>query len=281
MPALGNHEYYGGPGDLGGYGADAARRALAKYASYFSRPPYYTVNHGPIALIVLDTNNGKPERSAMDTNWFLSDTSPEWQPGSAQWEWLERELAKAQREKAFSFVMFHAAPYSSGIHGKPPGLADGENFSSGWPIRELTPLFLQYGVDAVFNGHDEMYEHSVVPGQESMPDGSQAQHSVHFFTVGIGGDGLRGSEPGVRNPYRVFSADRDAPEVYDADGMLLDGGKHYGHLAIDVGRTDDGRWEARFEPAYVFPVFRNRDDAPVFETRVYDDVLVLTNDRDR
>ena len=278
VPALGNHEYYGGPGDLGGYGGEASRRALAKYESYFGRPPYYVLDHDPIALIVLDTNNGKPERSSTDTNWYLGDTGPDWQSGSEQREWLEQVLATAQKQKAFTFVMFHPAPYSSGIHGLPPGVGDGENFSSGLPLRELTPMFLQYGVDAVFTGHDEMYEHSVVPGTEILTDGSQRQHSVHFFTVGIGGDGLRGSEPGVNNSYRQFSADRDSPEVYSEAGVLQDGGKHYGHLTVDVSHADDGTWQARFEPFYIFPVMNTEGDVQAFETRQYNDVLLLTSD---
>lgn len=282
VPALGNHEYYGGPGEFGGYGGEASRRALRKYTSFFDRPPYYSFNHGPIALIVLDLNNGKPERSATDTNWFLNDMAPEWRAGSEQREWLLRVLADAQRDKAFTFVMFHAAPYSSGIHGKPPGVGDGQNFSSGLPIRELTPLFMQFGVDAVFSGHDEMYEHSVVHGEETTSDGSRAKHAIHFFTVGIGGDGLRGSEPGVDNPYRVYSADRDSAERYDAEGVLLDGGKHYGHLAVDIRRADDGTFEAHFQPVYVFPlVGRQEGEPPTFETRVYDDALVLTSRRAR
>lgn len=31
---------------------------------------------------------------------------------------------------------------------------------SGYPVRSLTPVFMQYGVDAVFSGHDEMWERS-------------------------------------------------------------------------------------------------------------------------
>ena len=41
-------------------------------------------------------------------------------------------------------------------------------------LRELTPLFIRYGVDAVFNGHDELYEHSAVAGSEILPDGGEA-----------------------------------------------------------------------------------------------------------
>ncbi|MEJ2275950.1 MAG: metallophosphoesterase, partial [Woeseiaceae bacterium] len=164
VPALGNHDYYGGPGDLGGYGEIGVSRALARFRAYFEREPFYVHEHGPVALIVIDTNNGLPERSPQDTNWYLDNMAPPWQPSSPQYEWLERALAEAQREKAFTFVMFHPSPYTSGIHGRPPGVGDGQNFSSGLPLRALTPLFLRYGVDAVFNGHDEMYEHSVVDG---------------------------------------------------------------------------------------------------------------------
>ncbi|MEJ2275945.1 MAG: metallophosphoesterase, partial [Woeseiaceae bacterium] len=212
VPALGNHDYFGGPGDLGGYGSIGVSRALARYRAYFEREPFYVHEHGPVALIVLDTNNGLPERSLQDTNWYLDNMAPPWQPSSPQYEWLERALAEAQREKAFTFVMFHASPYTSGVHGRPPGVGDDENFSSGLPLRALTPLFLRYGVDAVFNGHDEMYEHSVVAGTEEREAGETAPHSVHYFTVGIAGDGLRGPDPLADNPQRVFLADTDAPE---------------------------------------------------------------------
>ncbi len=280
VAALGNHDYYGGPGDLGGYGGAASQRAVSKFKSYFGRPNYYVLNHGPIALIVLDANNGKPERSPTDTNWYLSDTAPDWQEGSAQMEWLQQALAEAQRDKAFTFVMFHPAPYSSGVHGRAPGVGDAENFASGRPLQALTPLFLRYGVDAVFNGHDEMYEHSSVRGMETTTDGSQVQHSVHFFTVGIGGDGLRGSDPGVSNPYSLFTANENSPEIYSDKGVLQDGGKHYGHVLVDVSSNEDGHWQARIEPVYVFPVMNAHGELEAFERRIYDDVLELEVGRD-
>ena len=279
VPAPGNHDYFGGPGQHGGYGGEASRRAVSKYRAYFGRPLYYVLDHGPIALIVLDTNNGKPERSPTDTNWYLNDTAPDWQEGSEQWKWLQQALADAQRDKAFTFVMFHPAPYSSGIHGRPPGVGDGENFSSGWPQRVLTPMFLRYGVDAVFTGHDEMYEHSVLQGEEAMADGSSRAHTLHFFTVGIGGDGLRGIDPLASNPHSLFTADRNAPEIYSDAGVLQDGGRHYGHLLVDVSREAGESWQARFEPVYIFPVMSPEGEVQAFESRHYDDVLVLKNDR--
>jgi 3',5'-cyclic AMP phosphodiesterase CpdA len=277
VAALGNHDYYGGPGDLGGYGGAASQRAVSKFQSYFGRPNYYVLNHGPIALIVLDVNNGKPERSSTDTNWYLSDVAPDWQEGSAQMEWLMQALAEAQRDKAFTFVMFHPAPYSSGVHGRVPGVGATENFASGRPLQALTPLFMRYGVDAVFNGHDEMYEHSLVQGMETLMDGHQVEHSVHFYTVGIGGDGLRGPDPGLENPYGSFMADRDSPESYDANGVLQNGGKHYGHLLVDVRHRDDGQWEAYLQPVIAFPRMNAQGEVQAYEPRGYRDALTLTS----
>lgn len=277
IPALGNHDYYGGPGDFGGYGVSGTARALSKFNRYFDRSPYYVFEHGPVSLIVIDGNNGIPERSDQDTNWYLDGTAPGFDASSEQWQWLEIQLAKAQREKAFTFVMFHAAPYTSGVHGRTPGTGDGENFASGLPLQVLTPLFLRYGVDAVFNGHDEMYEHSIVDGLEDTADGSQVEHTVHFYTVGIGGDGLRGPDPIAQNPQRVFLAHADSREVWRDDGVLLDGGKHYGHLDVRVSRVEDGSWTAVLRPIYLFPLMNTDGDVQSFEPREYDDEVRLEN----
>jgi 3',5'-cyclic AMP phosphodiesterase CpdA len=285
FPALGNHEYYGGPKTLGGYSDAASRRAIAKYRTYFALPDadgangssqkhYYATSHGPLTLIVLDTNNGMLHHSANDTNW-RSQAATAWNDESGQLAWLRRQLARAQRESAFTFVMFHQAPYSSGVHNQPPGEAEGQDYLSGVPLRELTPLFLRYGVDAVFNGHDEVYEHSVIRGAEQTVDGADRPHELHYLVVGIGGDGLRGSFAGVSNAHKVFSAHADAAEVYDKAGNLLAGGKHYGHLEVNIERDASGCWQARIEPVHVFPVTGSATESPRFERRVYDDVTTV------
>jgi hypothetical protein len=95
--------------------------------------------------------------------------------------------------------------------------------------------------------------------------------------VGIGGDGLRGPVPGVENPHRRFLAHDDAPEIRDADGRLIDGGKHYGHLEINVTPLQDGSWQARLDPVYLFPVTDAAGRVVRFERRLYDDALVLSS----
>jgi len=292
IPALGNHEYFAGPGALGQYGPEASRQAVDRYLTYFDLPAnnsgrqahrerYYTVNWNAVTLVVLDLNNGTPQRSSSDTNWFLlgdgeGGQAPDWKPGSEQYRWLEQALEQAQQNSAFTFVMFHHCPYSSGVHGLPPGERDGEDRLSGRPLRVLTPLFMRYGVDVVLTGHDEMYEHSLVPGQEILPGGKSREHALHVYDVGVGGDGLRGPISGLENPYRVFLAHQDAPEIRDDQGVLVDGGKHYGHLEVNVTASDSGAWEARLDMVYLFPV-AGEDGQYRFERRLYNDGTLLVS----
>jgi len=146
------------------------------------------------------------------------------------------------------------------------------------PLQALTPLFIEYGVDAVFSGHDEMYEHSIVTGFEIAPGGEKRRHETHFYDIGIGGDGLRGPVAGGLNPNQVFLADTDAPEVYGPDGVLKDGGKHYGHLEVNIEKQPDGQWQARLDAVYIFPVMDANGRVVNFARRLYDDSFTLTAD---
>ena len=292
LPALGNHDYFAGPGILGNYKTEYSEDAVRKYQTYFDFPDngsedethagrYYAIRYGPISLIVLDATDGMPHRSDQDTNWRLrgyddGGSAPDWHPGSEQHSWLKNELKRAQETGRFTFVMFHAAPYTVGVHGQPPGDGPGEDILSSVPLQALTPLLLSYGVDAVFSGHDEMYEHSVVPGLEILNDGTSRDHEIHFVDIGIGGDGLRGPVKTVLNPYQVFLAHTDAPEIYGPDGVLRDGGKHYGHLEVNVGKNSDGQWQAQVDAVYVFPLMDSNRQVLGFERRLYDDSFTLT-----
>lgn len=291
FPALGNHEYWGGPKASRVFQEWEAERGVAKYRSYFDLPPngmgphherYYSVDWGPVTVVVLDFNNGVPQRSDRDTNWFQraegeGGFAPSWSPGSLQYRWMEETLQRAQRDSPFTFVVFHYSPYSSGPHGLPAGEGEGRDRLSGVPLRVLTPLFQRYGVDVVINGHDEMYEHSVVPGEQVLPGGEVVGHEIHFYDVGIGGDGLRSPEAGLENPYAVYRAHNDSPEIYDDDGVLVDGGKHYGHMEVNVSPDEAGGWQARFDMIYVFPVTDAEGRVTRFERRLYDDSLTLTS----
>jgi hypothetical protein len=293
MAALGNHEYYEGT-YLGQYNQPGSERAVHRFLTYFETPPnhapdpeqkgrYYSLNYGPATFIVLDLCNNPPNGSEEDTNFYLlgegdpgGGHAPGFGPGSSQLIWLESQLKAAQSNSLFTFVVFHHAPYSSGPHGFPPGEGDTLDNQSGVPVRSLTPLFMQYGVDVVVSGHDEIWERSALTGTETGPGGIGGPHTIQFYDVGVGGDGLRGSVEGTDNPFQEFLVHSDVPEVWE-DGILMEGGKHYGHLEVDILPVEEFTWQAILTPVYVMPRFTPDDSAYTdFERMEYPDRVVLT-----
>lgn len=293
MPAPGNHDYYEGT-TMGQYNQPGSERAISRYLSYFEVPEnhspnigqegrYYSFSYGPVSFIALDLCNNSPNGSEEDTNYYLlgendpeGGDAPDFGVGSRQYMWLESELSSARERSIFTFVYFHHAPYSSGPHGFPPGEGELLDNQSGIPVRTLTPLFMEYGVDAVFSGHDEIWERSEVTGTERLPGGQEVTHLIHFYDVGTGGDGLRGPLEGTDNPFQAFLAHENAPEVW-VEGVLIEGGKHYGHLEVEVEPLNDSTWQATLSPVYVLPVYDPADSTyPGYERMLYDDTVILT-----
>lgn len=285
FPAIGNHENFGGPGAFGGYSADASNFGVGKYLTYFevpsngaSRPEhhgrYYRIDYGPITLITVDSSDGLPHQTESDTNHSLSGShAPDFNPGSEQYLWLEKQLQDAQQKARFTFVQFHHTPYGSGPHSVPFG-KEGFSGQSGIAMRVLTPLFQRYGVDAVLCGHDEMQERSLVSGAEKLPDGTEREHQIHFFDVGMGGDGLRGPSKNAENPFRKYLAHTDNPEVWDGK-RLVSGGKHYGHLEVNVAPDDMGKWKVTIEPVHAFPLMNSDGQVTGWERQVCNDVVEI------
>lgn len=277
LPALGNHEYFAGP-DNGKYTLPPVRATVRRYFTYFhpkgpgKNSHFYSQRLGPARIISLDSCDGTPHRTPADPNYLL-DAAPRETPGiqksSSQYEWLQNELASAQKEDAFTFVFFHHCPYSSGPHGVPPGTKPGQDTQSGQPLRAWTPLFMKYGVDALITGHDEMWERSQVEGTEVLPNGKTVPHSLQVYDVGVGGDGLRAAK--VANPNRKFLAQTGSPERWE-NGVLVDGGRHYGHLEVNIEPSGSG-WKATLDPVYIFP--KKDGDNWSFERRLYPDSLIL------
>lgn len=302
VAALGDHEMHGGPSsddpldDLGGYSGPASLLGSRKFLAYFEHPDngaadkrhigrYHRIDFGPVTLLTLDSTNGGSDGTDSDTNHLLdrgkAQHIPDCMPGSEQYAWLERELADAHERGAITFVQFHHAPFSAGPHGRAPGKGSGKDQQSGQPMRSLAPLLRKHDVRAVFSGHDELYEHSIVEG-------------VHYYDVGIGGDGLRGPEDGVLNERQIFIAHDHAPENWNGN-VLKQGGKHYGHLEVDVRRKEasegnDGAGSERsaeftvtITPVYVFPVLDPAKPGEIvaWERREYDDTLTFETGESR
>lgn len=274
MNSMGNHENFAGPGAFGGYGSGPSDYAAAKYTTYFESPTngaadpahegrYSRRDYGKVTLITLDSSNGGVQGSANDTNHYIDGTqAPDYAQGSEQYLWASAQLADARADGQIVFVQFHHAPYSVGPHGWPAGTGAGHDNQSGVPMRIYSPLFEQNDVAAVFTGHDEMYEHSIVNG-------------IHYFDIGSAGDGLRGPVAGLTNPYQVFLAHDDAPEVWSGK-QLLSGGKHYGHMEVNVTPLAGDQWKVDMLPVYVFPLMDANGTITGWERRVYNDAVTLT-----
>lgn len=255
FPAIGNWENFGARN--GGYAPASIRNARGKYKSYFSLPDnqspryqdaYYRVDYGFVTVITLDSSNGLPDNTDADTNVNINIETypgvdiPDINPGSAQWKWAEAQLKDAREKGQIIFVQFHHIPYSGGGHILPL-TAEGSSGQAGVPMRKYTPMFKKYGVVAVLCGHNEFLEHSVVEG-------------VHFWDVGIAGDGLgRPDEKDPRkfNEFSKWTAHNDAPEYWKGN-QLIEGGKHYGHLMIEVIPKKNNEFEVKMKPYHIFPV---------------------------
>lgn len=320
IPALGNWEAFGGVNGSYGFNERGVFNPVLgrlRFHRFFEFPSedqdqkhrqsYYRTDYGPVTILTLDSSNGTPDQKRSDfsdsqkvknkemteigTDTQENYTQAEYNsaggsdlsgfgPGSPQYQWLEKNLELAQSQGRLVFVQFHHIPYSSGEHGVPINheLATGQG---GVPMRILNPLFEKFGVIAVFAGHDELFERSFV---DEDGDGK----GVHYYDVGVAGDGMRGvkrnwiSSPLQTLDYNSFSkwtADQNSIEVWDNSGsnpVLLDGGKHYGHLEINVKKVKDGNKtfaQIDFEPVYAFPVMNSQYQLQRVERRVYNDPL--------
>jgi hypothetical protein len=101
-----------------------------------------------------------------------------------QLKWLEGELSKDTSDWKICF--FHHPPYSSGgKHG------------SDTKLREVVePLFLKYGVNAVFAGHEHFYERI------------KPQKGIYYFISGAGGK-LRDGDVRKGSPLTEKAFDTD------------------------------------------------------------------------
>ncbi len=289
MPTFGNHEYYAGP-NVDRSDQSGSEIGVQKYLNYFELPAnhdpikeheerYYSFNYGPATFIMLDVSNNSPEDSSSDTSFYLNNSlnsfSPGFAPHTRQYQWLEETLKDAQKRSLFTFIAFHHSPYSSGPHGRPAGNQDGAtDKQSGVPVRALTPLFMRYGVDAVLSGHDEMWERSEVSGEKVLLSGKKESHTIQFYDVGIGGDGLRKPRADVENPFQKFIASEDAPEIWEK-GELVSGGRHYGHLELDINLNPSNHWQATLKPIYILPVKDANDQYTNYLRKSYDDQITI------
>jgi len=279
--AMGNWETFGARN--GGYEPEAIHKSRRKSLAHIDGPPnnnpnyqdaYYRVDYGPVTVLTLDSTNGLPDDSDFDTNinidaaTYPGDDQPDINEGSDQWNWAMAQLKDARAKGQVIFVQFHHVPYSSGGHILPVS-AEGSSGQAGIPMRIYTPAFQEYGVVAVLCGHNEIFERSRVG-------------DVLFYDAGVAGDGLGGPDddrdPRHKNPWQAWIAHRNDPELWRGQ-QLLEGGRHYGHVEIDLVRAGDG-WDVTLTAVHVFPLNDGGGRVTGFERRAYSDVVRLTVDGD-
>jgi len=146
MGCMGNHEYSG--------------VLFQKYWPYpFVANRYFSFDYGPAHVVIIDQ--------------YVSYT-----PGSAQYTWLENDLASTA--KPWKFIILHEPGWSAGGHSNNTTVQD-----------TIQPLCLQYGVKVVFAGHNHYYARCEVDG-------------IHHVTTGGGGAPLYAASPSY--PFVVAEA---------------------------------------------------------------------------
>ncbi len=123
---------------------------------------YYTFQKGDVEFFALDTTDMDEEQLA----------------------WVEKELRKS--DSKWKICFFHHPLYSSGNrHGSDEELQT-----------LLEPLFIKYGVNAVFSGHDHFYQRI------------KPQHGIYYFISGAAGK-LRRSNIRKESDLTAVGFDRD------------------------------------------------------------------------
>ena len=110
-----------------------------------SKGSYYSFDYQGSHFISLNTNDTINE--GRNDSRGLSQT---------QIDWLKNDLEKAQDSK-FIVVMMHKGIYDAGGHCSN---IDGEDNDIQYIRNQLTPIFSEYDVDLVLQGHDHLYSRS-------------------------------------------------------------------------------------------------------------------------
>ncbi len=168
---VGNHElepWYSGDG----YGGYRERFALPDA----EQTTYYSFTHGNVAFLALDANDVAYEQAAS-----LGYTA------GAQTRWLTRRLAAFRADENIDFVVayFHHCGYCTA-----PAHSSDDGVRGTWG-----PLFDQYAVDLVINGHNHLYERTdpLKAGRATAkaPIGSTVTTTTHgttYIVAGCAGD---------------------------------------------------------------------------------------------
>lgn len=128
-----------------------------------------------------------------------------------QIQWLEKELVASGSDWKIAF--FHHPPYASGMHGSDEILR-----------KQLEPLFVKYGVNVVFTGHEHFYER-IKPqkGVQYFVEGSSAKLRKGDIDSRTGLTAL-GYDSGNTFMLVEVAGDEMYFQTIDAQGKTIDSG---------------------------------------------------------
>jgi Calcineurin-like phosphoesterase/Purple acid Phosphatase, N-terminal domain len=175
IPTLGNHDLNTVGASNWASSVEIKMHLLPRNAPAGQEERYFSFDSGDAHFVVLDSNSAAI--------------------GSTQTNWLANDLATTTRK--WTFVFLHHTPYScaNGI----ASLGSDLTVRSTWG-----PLFEQYGVDIVFDGHDHSYERSRVVDDYLVGGGSGSDGLGTIYVMTGGGgktlDGAANVDGG--GPYR-------------------------------------------------------------------------------
>lgn len=190
-PTVGDHEYEGKQAD--------------GYFAYWREPPhYYSYDAAGWHFITLDSTGQFGETQA----------------GSAQVEWLRRDLAS--HSNACTLVYYQHPAFSIGPTGDTPRM------------RTVWSMLVDAHVDVVLGGNDHDYQRWKPMGAGSHPQaGGPTQ-----FVVGTGGHAIKGF---TRDDERVVVGEDAPPSAYGALRLTLGPqGATYGFVSISGATLDSG-----------------------------------------
>lgn len=161
-----------------------------------------------------------------NSQFFMIDSNRNVDPGSEQFEWLNKGLAESTAK--WKFVCHHHPPYSSDENDYGDLWKTNKSTRGDLRVRQLAALYDKYGVDIVWNGHIHSYERTW-----PIRDGQPGKQGTIYMITGGGGGGLETAgpyRPSFQNNvkhghhYCLVAVNNETLEfkAFDLEGRLFD-----------------------------------------------------------
>jgi uncharacterized repeat protein (TIGR01451 family) len=187
FPAIGNHGFAGGTTHFTNWPQD---RAASSSVGRYLRETYCCLNGStsgeyPSAWYAFDAGNARfyvLESAWTPTNVGTSDEygmdyAYHWAPNSAQYQWLQNDLATNPRPLKFAFG--HYPMYSDNEHEESDPYLRGPD--------SLEGLLSRYGVDIAFSGHAHTYQRNAAAPEHGLPTYLTGGGGAHLQSIGTDG----------------------------------------------------------------------------------------------